>query len=734
AAAQDQNAPPILYIRERNWRISEAEKVGQIIDRVRAEDADGDDLIFGMEPRFLSPIDSNQQNSNTPSKLPFRIDPDTGVVYLNESLAGRAGENFLIYITVSDGRYTAKNEVFINILGSRESNGFHGFGSRSPPSISNVVQNISQFLPAFDQLPGVQTIRNGLPNRRPGINLPQRFPANNGGNFNLPPYANYFPPPSMPGDVSDAEEANAIDAQPLPTSSSPQATLSSPSTTTPRSRTKLTPIANHTSAGSVGPVETQTESKAGTQHDAGNVGSITLFSIKSSSIPIIVGICGTAAVLAVILGYLCRRRLCAISKTLKKSKEKEELAKKSNSSHLSNTLTDDSRNSMVMQQWNGPVAFSNRYVPWERDQQLAITSTSQLSTSAANGVGVDSCMDHSAVGGPNQNAASPNGRAAVMESTDTAADQWEFPRHRLKFFNILGEGAFGQVWRCEASNMSGSADVTTVAVKTLKESAAEVEKKDLLSELEVMKSLEPHVNVVRLLGCCTDKDPTFVILEFVNRGKLQTYLRSSRAERHYGNTHGKSNILTSGDLTSFMYQVAKGMDYLTSRGIIHRDLAARNILITDDHTCKVADFGFARDIITSKIYERKSEGKLPIRWMATESLYDNIFSVKSDIWSFGILMWEIVTLGSTPYPGISAADVMRKVRDGYRLEKPEHCRRELYNIMYYCWSQDANERPTFAEIIKMLDKLLHTEMDYIELERFPDHNYYNIVNLSGEKL
>uniref|UniRef100_A0A0R3NXU1 Protein kinase domain-containing protein n=3 Tax=obscura group TaxID=32355 RepID=A0A0R3NXU1_DROPS len=120
--------------------------------------------------------------------------------------------------------------------------------------------------------------------------------------------------------------------------------------------------------------------------------------------------------------------------------------------------------------------------------------------------------------------------------------------------------------------------------------------------------------------------------------------------------------------------------------------------------------------------------------MATESLYDNIFSIKSDIWSFGILMWEIVTLGSTPYPGISAADVMRKVRDGYRLEKPEHCRRELYNIMYYCWSQDPHERPLFGEIINMLDKLLHTEMDYIELERFPDHNYYNIVNISGEKL
>ncbi|XP_032288741.1 tyrosine kinase receptor Cad96Ca isoform X2 [Drosophila virilis] len=714
AVGQDQNAPPILYVRERNWRISEAEEVGQIIDRVRAEDADGDDLVFGIEPRFLSPIGANQQ-ANTPSKLPFRIDPNTGVVYLNESLLGRAGENFLIYITVSDGRYTAKNEVFINILGRRESNGFQGFGSRSPPSISNVVQNISQFLPSFDQLPGVQSIRNGLPNRRPDIN---------GANFGLPNYTKFYTPVSTQ-DLSQREDANLIESEPTVASVLPQSTKGS-TLPTSRSRIKLIPIANYTSEKSL---VSQSESKT---NDKKNVDETkALFSINSFSTPIIIGICGILAVAVVIFAFVCRRHLCAISKTMKKTKEKEELAKKSNPSQLSNTLTNDSRNSMVMQQWQGPAAFANRYVPWEREQQLGITSP----TSAANNVDVLSVA--STVQAAGSGASLPKGRAVSMEGglgTDDNTDQWEFPRHRLKFFNILGEGAFGQVWRCEATDIDGSGGVTTVAVKTLKESADEVEKKDLLSELEVMKTLDPHVNVVRLLGCCSEKDPTFVILEYVSRGKLQTYLRNSRAERHYGNTHGKSNVLTSGDLTSFMYQVAKGMDYLTSRGIIHRDLAARNILITDDHTCKVADFGFARDIITSKIYERKSEGKLPIRWMATESLYDNIFSIKSDIWSFGILMWEIVTLGSTPYPGISAADVMRKVRDGYRLEKPEHCRRELYNIMYYCWSQDVNERPTFAEIIKMLDKLLHTEMDYIELERFPDHNYYNIVNLSGEKL
>lgn len=148
----------------------------------------------------------------------------------------------------------------------------------------------------------------------------------------------------------------------------------------------------------------------------------------------------------------------------------------------------------------------------------------------------------------------------------------------------------------------------------------------------------------------------------------------------------------------------------------------------------MADFGFARDVITNHVYERKSEGRLPIRWMAPESLYDNIFTARTDVWSFGILMWEIVTLGSTPYPGLAAAEVMRRVRDGYRLEKPEHCKREMYNIMYYCWDPDPKERPSFNELTCLLDKLLVSENDYIELDRFPDHSYYNITNLSGEKL
>lgn len=331
----------------------------------------------------------------------------------------------------------------------------------------------------------------------------------------------------------------------------------------------------------------------------------------------------------------------------------------------------------------------------------------------------------------NRDSSSENAENGLVT---TGGDHWEYPRNRLKIFGILGEGCFGQVWKCEVHNIAGLPGSTIVAVKTLKENAGEREKKDLVSELEVMKMLDPHPNIVRLLGSCAEKDPLFVIMEYVPHGKLQTYLRNSRAEHYYGNLHGSSQHLTSSDLTTFAHHVARGMEYLASKGIIHRDLAARNVLVGNNKTCKVADFGFARDVIANKIYERKSEGRLPIRWMAPESLYDNVFSSKTDVWSFGVLLWEIVTLGSTPYPGMAASDVIKKVRDGYRLEKPDHCKRELYNIMYYCWDKDSKERPSFTELAQTLENLLLNDVDYIELERFPEHAYYNVVSLSGEKL
>ncbi|UXI14608.1 GTP-binding protein [Sarcoptes scabiei] len=321
-------------------------------------------------------------------------------------------------------------------------------------------------------------------------------------------------------------------------------------------------------------------------------------------------------------------------------------------------------------------------------------------------------------------------------SSASSSNEWEFPRHHLRFMHILGQGCFGQVWKCEAFNLDHKNSTQIVAVKTLKENANEKEKKNLLEELEVMKILDRHPNVVTLIGCCTERDPVYLIMEFVPYGKLQKYLQDHREELNYGvEPYGTdSQKLTSHDLISFAYQIAKGMEFLSANNIIHRDLAARNILVGHDKVCKIADFGLAK--YNQEIYERKSEGRLPIRWMATESLTDFMFTTKSDVWSFGILMWEIVTLGCTPYPGMTATEVIKKVCDGFRLEKPEHCRREMYNIMYYCWDRNPHHRPSFSELVCLLDNLFSSDDQYIELDRFPDHSYYNFLKQSnsGEKL
>jgi fibroblast growth factor receptor 1 len=252
-------------------------------------------------------------------------------------------------------------------------------------------------------------------------------------------------------------------------------------------------------------------------------------------IPILIVILTIFLIAALIAIIIFRKQICRKLKIGKKfSKNKVDKAKNSNQSVSVMTVSDDSRNSMVLHNWQGPIAYSNRYTPWAHDGVYSSSSFSYVS-----------------------------GEAKVP-----GYDRWEFPRHRLKFFNILGEGAFGQVWRCEATDIDGIDGVTTVAVKTLKENATESEKKDLFSELQVMKSLEPHVNVVRLIGCCTEKDPVFVIIEFVSLGKLQTFLRNSRMEKNYNNANnGKSKTLTSHDLISFMYQVARGMEFLSSRGV-----------------------------------------------------------------------------------------------------------------------------------------------------------------------
>ncbi|XP_019628490.1 PREDICTED: tyrosine-protein kinase receptor Tie-1-like [Branchiostoma belcheri] len=306
----------------------------------------------------------------------------------------------------------------------------------------------------------------------------------------------------------------------------------------------------------------------------------------------------------------------------------------------------------------------------------------------------------------------------------------EFARSQLNIKEELGQGEFGSVFKADAWKISGSAGVTTVAVKELKGMTSPAASTAFFKELAVLKLLGTHPNVVSFLGCCTDTDPFYLLLEYVSGGSLQSTLRTSRTQQTYGNLHGGSKSLSSRDLTRFAWDVAKGMTFLSAKKILHRDLATRNVLVSKDKTCKVSDFGFSRE---GDEYERTTKTRLPIRWMAPESLFHRKYTTKTDVWAFGVLLWEIVTLGATPYPGMSKREVMDGVQQGYRMEKPPHCDQKLYTLMLSCWNADPARRPEFRKIQRTLDTLMETEHDYINLASLDENTYQSLQTAMDEK-
>ncbi|XP_077276688.1 fibroblast growth factor receptor homolog 1 isoform X2 [Temnothorax americanus] len=287
---------------------------------------------------------------------------------------------------------------------------------------------------------------------------------------------------------------------------------------------------------------------------------------------------------------------------------------------------------------------------------------------------------------------------------------WELPREYFTFGNTLGEGAFGKVVRAE-TNTGKPGIPSVVAVKMLKEGHTDTEMMDLVSEMEMMKMIGKHVNIINLLGACTQNGPLYVVVEFAPHGNLRDFLRDHRPTAGYepaiGQEPKERRTLTQKDLVSFAYQVARGMEYLASRRCIHRDLAARNVLVSDEYVLKIADFGLARDIHCHDYYRKTTDGRLPVKWMAPEALFHRIYTTQSDVWSYGILLWEIMTLGGTPYPSVPSVEkLFQLLRSGHRMEKPPCCSIEIYMLMRDCWSYQPGERPNFEELVVDLDRIL----------------------------
>lgn len=249
---------------------------------------------------------------------------------------------------------------------------------------------------------------------------------------------------------------------------------------------------------------------------------------------------------------------------------------------------------------------------------------------------------------------------------------WVIQEHELELKESIGKGEFGDV-------MLGILRGEKVAVKMLKDSSEAAQK--FLTEASLMTSLR-HDNLVQLLGLVFKDKHISLVTEYMSKGSLVDYLRSR------GRLH-----VTKKDQINFAVDTCSGMEYLELRKVVHRDLAARNVLISESGVAKVADFGLAREENFTL-----DCGKLPIKWTAPEALKQGKFSNKSDMWSFGILLWEIYSFGRVPYPRIPLADVVKHVEKGYKMEAPEGCPPEVYEIMRQTWDLQPDKRPTFREV------------------------------------
>ncbi|XP_050412818.1 mast/stem cell growth factor receptor Kit [Patella vulgata] len=327
-------------------------------------------------------------------------------------------------------------------------------------------------------------------------------------------------------------------------------------------------------------------------------------------------------------------------------------------------------------------------------------------------------------------------------SKDGRYSKWDVPIRKLKIGRLLGKGAFGLVNEACAYGGSGFDNKTfKVAVKRLRDCASEEDITSLKQELEQMKLVGRHPNIISLYGFCHHKGQTMIIMELAELGDLLTYLKERAA-----NSQSYVSISPEGDISeeetkqitedrelmAFAWQVAKGMSHIESLKCIHRDLAARNVLLAQGPVAKISDFGLSRDVYENGYYLRVTKGRLPFKWLSPEALLWGQFSCKGDVWSYGMLLWEITTLGASPYPGIPADRMADLHRSGYRMPQPPNCPDQLYNIMRRCWDEDPRKRPTFAKLCEVMETILLGAMDRNYLEIQPNPLYSNEPSINRE--
>ncbi|XP_037832560.1 ephrin type-B receptor 4b isoform X2 [Kryptolebias marmoratus] len=264
----------------------------------------------------------------------------------------------------------------------------------------------------------------------------------------------------------------------------------------------------------------------------------------------------------------------------------------------------------------------------------------------------------------------------------------------VKIEEVIGAGEFGEV--CRGRLRIPGRKENYVAIKTLKGGYTEKQRRDFLSEASIMGQFQ-HPNIIHLEGVITTSCPVMILTEFMENGALDSFLRMNDGQ------------FTTIQLVGMLRGIAAGMKYLSDMSFVHRDLAARNILVNSNLVCKVSDFGlsrFLKENSSDPTYTSSLGGKIPIRWTAPEAIAYRKFTSASDVWSYGIVMWEVMSYGERPYWDMSNQDVINAIEQDYRLPPPPDCPASLHALMLDCWQKERANRPRFCDIVASLDRLI----------------------------
>uniref|UniRef100_A0A3B4AP64 receptor protein-tyrosine kinase n=1 Tax=Periophthalmus magnuspinnatus TaxID=409849 RepID=A0A3B4AP64_9GOBI len=277
----------------------------------------------------------------------------------------------------------------------------------------------------------------------------------------------------------------------------------------------------------------------------------------------------------------------------------------------------------------------------------------------------------------------------------------------VKIEEVIGAGEFGEVYKGRLK-LPGKREIY-VAIKTLKAGYVDQQRRDFLSEASIMGQFD-HPNIIRLEGVVTKSRPVMIVTEFMENGALDSFLRQN---------DGQFTVI---QLVGMMRGIAAGMKYLSEMNYVHRDLAARNILVNSNLVCKVSDFGLSRYLqedTSDPSYTSSLGGKIPVRWTAPEAIAYRKFTSASDVWSYGIVMWEVMSFGERPYWDMSNQDVINAIEQDYRLPPPMDCPSALHQLMLDCWQKDRNVRPRFTDIVSTLDKMIRNPTSLKAIANIP---------------